>query len=331
MTAKVSPATPQPLRALTPGQGVGHGVQVGGHAEAVDLLVVAHVDHHGEGRRGQRRRPGRAPGGRRPPRRRAGSPGQKIAVLPLRLHNGGADDRPDRSRTPSTMLGAVAAVVVAESAERLAACLSAVGRQVYGPTQLFVVGGDQRVRAVAGEHEALWRPSLRAVLSALAPETAFTSGCCATAPGPGPMPWRPWCATVPGPRRRWRGPRCSTPPTPRCWSRWATPPTSSTPPTAACRPGELDQQQYDVIRDVAAVSGASMLVRLDLLSRPGGPRLLDGAHVGGGGLLPAGPAARGAGGGGALVRGPATRAGRRRPAGGSAPARSGRCRRSTAR
>ena len=71
------------------------------------------------------------------------------------------------------MLGAVAAVVVAESAERLAACLSAVGRQVYGPSQLFVVGGGDRVRAVAGQYEALWRPHLRAVLHALSPEAEF--------------------------------------------------------------------------------------------------------------------------------------------------------------
>ena len=71
------------------------------------------------------------------------------------------------------MLGAVAAVVMAGSAERLAACLSAVGRQVYGPSQVFVVGGGDDVRVVAGRHEAVWRASLRALVGGLAPDTEF--------------------------------------------------------------------------------------------------------------------------------------------------------------
>ncbi|NIS34385.1 MAG: hypothetical protein GWN07_27770, partial [Actinobacteria bacterium] len=41
-------------------------------------------------------------------------------------------------------------------------------------------------------------------------------------------------------------------------------------PYTGLQPDEVDQEQYDVIRDVAAVSAASMLIRRDLLMGLGG-------------------------------------------------------------
>ena len=167
------------------------------------------------------------------------------------------------------MLGAVAAVVVAESAERLAACLSAVGRQVYGPTQLFVVGGDDRVRAVAGEHEALWRPSLRAVLPALSPETVFVW---LLRDGARPRPDALSALVQDGARADAAvvGSKVLEAADPSVLVSVGYATDVFDAPYSGLQAGELDQQQYDVIRDVAAISGASMLVRLDLYRGLGG-------------------------------------------------------------
>jgi len=161
-------------------------------------------------------------------------------------------------------LEAVAAVVVAESAERLGACLSAVGRQVYGPAQVFVIGGGARVRAAAARHEVLWRPHLRAVVTSLAPETVFV--------------WMLHDRSLPRPDALLAlvrdGARAeasivgskvldAADPSVLVSVGYATDVFDA--PYTGLQPGEIDQQQYDVIRDVAAVSGASMLVRLDLL------------------------------------------------------------------
>lgn len=168
------------------------------------------------------------------------------------------------------MLGAVAAVVAADSPERLAACLSAVGRQVYGANQVFVVGGGERARAVATKREALWRPHLRAVLSAVAPETVFL--------------WLLHDRSLPRPDALAAlvrdGARAdasvagskvldAADPSVLVSVGYATDVFDA--PYSGLQAGELDQEQYDVIRDVAAVSGASMLVRLDLLRGLGGP------------------------------------------------------------
>jgi hypothetical protein len=172
---------------------------------------------------------------------------------------------PEHSETP----GAVATVVVAESAARLRACLSAVERQVYGPAQVFVVGGDEAVRAVAGEHEALWRPHLRAVIGALAPETVYVWLLRDRAR---PRPDALGALVGDGARvdASVAGSKVldATDPTVLVSVGYATDIFDA--PYSGLQSGELDQQQYDVIRDVAAVSSASMLVRLDLFRGLGG-------------------------------------------------------------
>ena len=167
------------------------------------------------------------------------------------------------------MLGAVAAVVVAQSAERLAACLSAVGRQVYGPTQLFVAGGDERVRALAAEHEALWRPHLQAAVSSLAPETEFVW---LLRDGARPRPDALAALVRDGVRveAAVAGSKVLDAADPGVITSVGYATDVFDAPYSGLQAGELDQQQYDVIRDVAAVSRASMLVRLDLYRGLGG-------------------------------------------------------------
>ncbi|HSQ36914.1 MAG TPA: hypothetical protein VLS92_03370 [Acidimicrobiia bacterium] len=166
-------------------------------------------------------------------------------------------------------LGAVATVVVAESAERLRACLSAVGRQVYVPSQVFVVGGDQVVRAVADEHHALWRSNLRAAMDAVDPETVFIWLLRDRAR---PRPDALEALVVDGARvdASVAGSKVLDAGDPAVLVSVGYATDVFDAPYSGLQPGELDQQQYDVIRDVAAVSTASMLVRFDLLRGLGG-------------------------------------------------------------
>jgi len=176
-----------------------------------------------------------------------------------------AQTAPDPLATPD----AVAAVVMAESAERLAACLSAVGRQVYGPAQLFVVGGDQRVRAVAARHEAVWRPTLRGVMAAVAPEIVHIW---MLRDGAQPRPDALVALLRDGARAEAAvaGSKVLSAADPAVLVSVGYATDVFDAPYSGLQPGELDQQQYDVIRDVAAVSGVSMLVRLDLYRGLGG-------------------------------------------------------------
>ena len=201
------------------------------------------------------------------------------------------------------MLGAVAAVVVAESAERLAACLSAVGRQVYGPTQVFVVGGDDRVRARGRRARGPVAAAPAGGAAGAGPGDGVHLAAARRGPAPARRPVGPGARRCPGGRRggRVEGARRRRPlraglgglrhrrlrrPLQRPAGRGARPAAVRRDPRRRRGLGGVD-------------AGAPRPV-----PRPGGPRLLHGPHVGGGGLLPAGPPARGAGGGGALVRGP---------------------------
>jgi hypothetical protein len=166
-------------------------------------------------------------------------------------------------------LGAVATVVLAESAERLKACLAAIGRQVYVPAQVFVVQGDEQVRAVAAEHGARWRPSLGAAMDAFGPETTFVWLLRDRAR---PRPAALEALVHDGARvdASVAGSKVLDAADPSLLVSVGYATDVFDAPYSGLQAGELDQQQYDVIRDVAAVSGASMLVRLDLLRGLGG-------------------------------------------------------------
>ena len=179
---------------------------------------------------------------------------------------------PMTSETASNLpepLGAVATVVVADSAERLGACLSAVGQQVYVPSQVLVAGGDRAVRAVADEHRALWRPTLRAAMDAVDPGTVFVWLLRDRAR---PRPDALEALVEDGARvdASVAGSKMldAADPTVLVSVGYATDVFDA--PYSGLQAGEIDQQQYDVIRDVAAVSTASMLVRFDLLRGLGG-------------------------------------------------------------
>lgn len=167
------------------------------------------------------------------------------------------------SSSPSRAAPAVAAVVIAEDAALTAACLAAVGRQVYAPTQVLVVGGGDEIRTVAGQSQVGWRASLRAVMESLGPEITFV--------------WVLHDRSLPrvdalgalirdGARvdASVAGSKILDSEDPRQLVAVGTATDVFDAPYSGLQDGEIDQSQYDVVRDVAAVSALSMLVRRDL-------------------------------------------------------------------
>jgi hypothetical protein len=169
---------------------------------------------------------------------------------------------------PSGDAPSVAAVVVAEDAELLGPCLDSVGAQVYGLHRVFVVGGDDDVRRVAGLHDALWRPNLDAVRSAIGEETYIWILDQRSRPLPDAL--RALVDDGGRVEASVAGSKILDADDPDMLLSVGYATDVFGAPYTGLQSGEVDQEQYDVIRDVAAVSSASMLIRRDLFFGLGG-------------------------------------------------------------
>jgi GT2 family glycosyltransferase len=164
---------------------------------------------------------------------------------------------------------AITAIVVGSDAELVGPCLAAVGRQVYGPSQVIVVGGDDAVRRVAGDHEALWRASMSGAIDALAADVEFAWVLDERAR---PLPDALGALVIDGGRAdaSIAGSKIIRDDEPDRFVSVGFATDVFAAPYTGLQPDEVDQEQYDVIRDVAAVSATSMLIRRDLLLGLGG-------------------------------------------------------------
>jgi len=153
--------------------------------------------------------------------------------------------------------------VIAEDPALTTACLAAVGQQVYAPAQVLVVGGGDEIRTVAGQAEAGWRANLRAVMESLGSDITFV--------------WVLHDRALPRPDALVAlirdGSRVDASVTgskildvedERVLVSVGTATDVFDAPYSGLQEGEIDQSQYDVVRDVAAVSAISALVRRDL-------------------------------------------------------------------
>ncbi len=266
---------------LDPGEGVGDGVEVGRDVEPEHPLVVAHVHHDGEGRAGCEQGPrhsgtadttreecdlhrredrtsGRSDFG---PLTRDG-PTLLLGVPGLVIHNDAVmSDAP--SAAPS-----VTAVILATDAGRLGSVVAALGAQSFAPSQVVVVGGGSAIDSAASalglprySEVAMLRDELAAEVSHVwllhddvLPHEDALSALLIDGTRIG--------AAVVGSKLVREGSRelesiggltdafCH--------------------PVSVIEEGELDQGQYDVIRDVAYLPSASLLVRRDLFRGLGG-------------------------------------------------------------
>ncbi|MBI5156534.1 MAG: glycosyltransferase family 2 protein [Acidimicrobiia bacterium] len=163
----------------------------------------------------------------------------------------------------------VVAVVTADDPALLVPCLEAIGSQVYGPVRVIVVGGEDEVRRVAGEREAMWRPNLRAVYDAIGADVDYVWAVRQRArPEPGAL-----AALVQDGTRvdaSVAGSKVVEAANPEVLVSVGYATDVFDGSFTGLQVGELDQAQFDVIRDVAAVSDTSMLIRRDLFRGLGG-------------------------------------------------------------
>ena len=169
-----------------------------------------------------------------------------------------------RASAPSAV-----AVVIADDAELLTGCLEAIGRQVYGPSKVFVVGGDETVRRVAGEMDASWRPNLRGIYDSMGPGIDYVWALRQRA-RPEPEALRFLIEDGARVDASVAGSKVVDAANPETLVSVGYATDVFGAPHSGLQAGELDQQQYDVIRDVASVADTSMLIRRDLFRGLGG-------------------------------------------------------------
>ena len=170
-------------------------------------------------------------------------------------------DPPTEGRGASAPL--VAAVVTAGDPELLGPCLEAVAAQVYGAAQVFVVGGDDEVRRVAGEHEATWRPNVRAAIDSIGTEFTYVWALRERA-RPRPHALLNLVQDTERVGASVAGSKILDASRPEHLISVGYATDVFCAPYTGLEDDELDQQQYDVIRDVSSVAGVSMLIRRDL-------------------------------------------------------------------
>ena len=154
----------------------------------------------------------------------------------------------------------------------VASTLSAIRRQAYGATRIGLIGGDREGRKAADEAGIEWMSTVGALLSALDPSISHVwivqSG---SEPRPDALgslleeaEREDVAAGIAGSKLLSRDD-----PDRLISVGFATDVFNA--PYTGIDEGEVDHGQYDVVRDVAAVGGASMLVRRDLLRGLKGP------------------------------------------------------------
>ncbi len=163
----------------------------------------------------------------------------------------------------------VAAVISASDPELLRRCLEAVGQQVYGASRVFVVGGGDDIRHVTGEFEAIWRPNLPAAVVSIDSEFTFVWALRERAV-PSPQALRVLVQDATRVDASVAGSKIVDVDRPELLVAVGYATDAFDAPFSGLQPDEVDQAQYDVIRDVAAVSGISVLIRRDLYLGLGG-------------------------------------------------------------
>lgn len=183
-----------------------------------------------------------------------------IAVFPNRLQNA-----PHMSMTHIRQ-ASVAAVVVADDSGGLAATLAAISAQVYELAGIVVVGEPSAVASVTGESVVV-RPTFSTAIEAVGTAAEFIW---VIAEGAVPTPDSLKAAIRDADRTdaslvgfKIVGTHDSLISVGLITDAFGV-------PYSGLDRSELDQGQYDVVRDVAAVSGKALLVRRDLLAGIGG-------------------------------------------------------------
>ncbi|MFW2339816.1 MAG: hypothetical protein ACN4GK_07185 [Acidimicrobiia bacterium] len=174
----------------------------------------------------------------------------------------------------STVQANVVAAVSADSGDHLGAVLDAVSAQVYEPSRVIVVGDAPAARSAAEGRGIDWYPNLRSLLDDLDREVSHVWLLHDDAR---PRPDALGALVTESIRvdASMAGSKLLDMDHPETLESVGGATDVFGIPYTGLDEGEVDQEQYDVVRDVAFTPGASVLVRRDLLRGLGGPdRLL---------------------------------------------------------
>ncbi len=158
----------------------------------------------------------------------------------------------------------VAVAIVAYDLEALPGSLDAVERQVYGAASRYVVGGGDEGRRIAVERDVSWVPTSRELLAALGDDIVYVWLVDERA-RPRPDALRSLVVESYRVDASVAGSKVLDLERPDRLESVGMATDVFQAPYTGLDSDELDQQQYEVVRDVATVSPASVLVRRDLL------------------------------------------------------------------
>lgn len=160
--------------------------------------------------------------------------------------------------------------MIAADARDLASTLAAVRQQVYEPAQVVVVGGDSEGRRAADDAGAGWVSTLAGLVSGLG---AYSTHVWLVQSGALPRPDALGSLVIEAERVEAgiAGSKLLSREDPSRLVSVGVATDVYDSPYTGLDEGEIDAGQYDVLRDVAAVGGSSLLVRRDLLRGLKGP------------------------------------------------------------
>lgn len=169
----------------------------------------------------------------------------------------------------STVQANIVAAISATGGDHLAAVLDAISRQVYEPQSVVVVGGGEEARSGAAARGVRWEATPRSFLDGL--DRAVTHVWLLHDDArPRPDALKALATESIRVDASVAGSKLLNADHPEVLESVGGATDVFCMPYTGLDEGEVDQEQYDVVRDVAFIPGASLLVRRDLLRGLGG-------------------------------------------------------------
>lgn len=187
------------------------------------------------------------------------------------LHNGILMSIPDHAQTmaASVPTAVVATAIIVRNEAQFEAALGTLASQSYEAAHTAAVGGGERVRGMAEARAVGWAPDMQALIAELPPETTHVWLVHDDAsPRKDAL-----AALVEGAQRvdaSVAGSKLLRADQPEMLESVGAATDVFLVPYSGLDSDEMDQEQYDVVRDVAFVFGASTLIRMDLFKGLGG-------------------------------------------------------------
>ncbi len=158
----------------------------------------------------------------------------------------------------------VAVAVLVHDIESLPGSFDALERQVYGVAAKYVVGGGEEARRIASDRDAVWLPSVRELIAAV-PESVTFIWMLHDRARPRPDALRSLVVESYRVDASVAGSKVLSLEDPARLDSVGMATDVFEVPYSGLDPDEVDQQQYEVVRDVATLPPGSLLVRRDLL------------------------------------------------------------------